>query len=349
VPASLPTSSPEQRLSLPSFGISLPTPHGWAARSERIGSIGTLLLAAWIRPGTADTPAAAEADVDEAGASIVLVLAQPKAFAELPSHVHAEPGPTADGKPSLKLTPVPATAPTTRPRRDEARFWGLDPSLVEGYRFEGHDLHFYLLLNSKRPDDRDRQTIRAMVAGWRWLTPVPAHEALALSGQLTPVTHDAELWFDIPFPFVNNPFRGDHYNPYALVDSESAGDAWFEVHKLDGARDAVAARQSARDTPSYYQTHGWDFSWRQLSREPAEVHVGVTAPTPPDSEGTMWLHKAIVARARDGRYFRILFTIHGQDARVMKAYEAIADDVARSITTVPPRKDATRTSRSVNK
>jgi hypothetical protein len=50
----------------------------------------------------------------------------------------------------------------------------------------------------------------------------------------------------------------------------------------------------------------------------------------------MWVHKLIVARARDGRYFRILFSIHGTDRAVMKRYEALVDDVARSVTTTAP-------------
>lgn len=313
----------EHRLSLPSFGISLPTPPGWKPVSERVGSIGSLLLAAWTRPGTPE----------RAEATIVLALANPKAFEELPAHVHAEPA-TVDGKPALKLTR--AKAPNTR--EGHAGMWGLGEGFVEGYRLQAHKLYFYLLLSSKRPDERDRQTLRAMVAGWRWLTPVPAHEALALSGRLKRVWHDAALWFDVPYPFVNNPFRGSFYMPYALVEADGAGDAHFEVDALD-ASDTIAARQAARDEPGYYGTRGWDFAWRELSREP-EVHVGATEPSPLNSEGTMRLHKAIVARAPDGRYFRILFRIRGRDRHVMKAYEAIADDVADSITTVrPPRGD----------
>jgi hypothetical protein len=314
----------DERLSLPSFGISLPTPHGWTARAERLGSIGSLLLASWMRPGAGE----------DADAAIVLVLADRTSFAELPSHVQAEAGPTVDGKPSLKLTR--ATPPTTR-RRNEAGLWGLDDGLVEGYRLEGHNFYFFLSLTAKRPVESDRETIRAMVSGWRWLTPAPAHEALALSGQLERVWYDAELWFDVPYPFVNNPFRGAFYDPFTLNESESDEDdnAHFEVAELKGARDAGAARRAARDTPTYYETHGWDFAWHRVAREP-DVQVGVSAPTPPDSEGTMWMHKAIVARAADGRYFRILFTVGGKDLRVMKAYEAIADDVGRSITTVAP-------------
>jgi hypothetical protein len=264
-------------------------------------------------------------------ASIVLFLANPKAFKELPGGARAEPGPVVDGTPSLRLI---RAQPTTGQAR-EGRPASVDERLVEGYRLEAHGFHYYLLLISAQPHEPDLAALRAMVAGWRWLAPGPAHEALTPSGQLTRVAHDADLWFDIPQPFVNNPFRGEYYVAFSVVEKKSAAGAHFEVDELVGARDAAAARQAARDTPDYYETHGWDFAWRQTSSDP-EVHVGGTTPTPPDHEGTIWHQAAVVARSREGRYFRILFTTHGRDPGVMKAYAAIVEDVARSVTTTPP-------------
>lgn len=322
-PASCETHA--ERLSLPSLGISLPTPpRGWIAAPARVGSIGAMLLAGWLKP--------AGDDPRRASAGLTLVLANPRGFGNAPANLRLESCPPVDGKPCTRMTWAKGRA-TTRNTWEGA--W-VSERLLEGYRLEAHGMLFLLALQSEQ--DSDLETLRTVVRGIRWTAPRPAYEALALSGQLSRVRYDAALWFDVPYPFVNNPFRGDFYDPQTLVAAAAetpAADADMQVHELKGVSDLAAALAAARDTPDYYETRGWDFTWQQVSRDP-DVRVGVTAPTPPDKEGTMWLHKAIVARAADGRYYRVLFAINGRDPRAMQAYAAIADKVAGSITTVPP-------------
>src|SRR5437667_4628217 len=59
-------------LSLPSLGISMPTPRGWVWEPERTGSIGSMLIATWLKPVSPGS--------ELAEARIVFVLVQPQAF-----------------------------------------------------------------------------------------------------------------------------------------------------------------------------------------------------------------------------------------------------------------------------
>jgi hypothetical protein len=313
-------------LSLASFGISLPTPRGWIKQTNRTGSIGCMLLAQWLRPHAPNSNA-----VD---ASIVLVLAHPQAFAELPPGVGAGAREFIDGKRAIHLSPMPLATSSTRPAdKSRATFWGFGEKFVVGYRFEAHPMHFYLLLDASPDDDVAGRTLNERAHGIRWQEPAAADQALSLSGDFECVAPRTDLYFDVPYPFWNNPFRGMFFDPYSLRERDD-GNVFFQVDELKDVRDIDAAKKAAADKPLYYENHGWDLHWQRVSDHP-DIYIGVSDPTPRDEEGNIYVMKMIVARAADGRFFRIAFNLHAAPESVGR-YALLVDEVAKTVTTIAP-------------
>ena len=327
-PAAAPAALVDRPLLLPSLGICIPTPPGWVQEPERMGSIGFMSVAAWDRP-RAGAPEEADASIS------VSILNEKAGFEELKLGLQ---GPLIGGRPSLQVIYTP--------KPDHNLFGSLN---VEGYRVAVHGTTFYLL-HSTRDRAGTESTFRAVIDGVRWSQPVLAHRALAMNGRRKPLWHDKSLYYEVPDPFWNNPFRGSFYDPQSLVreDDQSEGSTHFQVHELEGATTIDAALAAAAQKPLYYGTSKRDPVWHKLSSDP-EVHVSELSPTPlkQDPSKSRGI-KLIVARAPEGRYVRIAFNVGGT-REVMEAYDRISDAVARSISTDPsprvPKLPTTRRSR----
>ncbi|HTL29319.1 MAG TPA: hypothetical protein VL282_08860 [Tepidisphaeraceae bacterium] len=322
------TQATPPRLVLPTLGISLPSPRGWVVHWERTGSIGCLIAAGWVRPTVGNAQVA--------DASIVLILADRKAFEDLPPGIRSEPAGDVPALHIFRSTPITSTS---HPSKDNGFF---TDKFVAGYRFETQRprrletqrMLFFLLLYGSPDDSAARHALDEIAHGIRWREPAAAVDALSLSGQLERVTFKTDLWFDLPYPFWNNPFRGMFYQPYSLREGDD-DDVYIEVDELKGAHDPTSAQTAARDQPLYYENHGWDLQWRKVSDQP-EVYIGDAKPTPPDEEKNVFVIRMILARAPDGRYFRIALSATAKPA-IAHRYAALIDDIAKSVTaTAPP-------------
>jgi hypothetical protein len=315
-PAAAPAALVDRPLLLPSLGISIPTPRGWVQEPERMGSIGFMSVATWYRPRVGAP--------EEADASIsVSILNEKAGFEELKLGL---PGPLIGGRPSLRVIYAPTP---------ERNLFG--SGQVEGYRVAVHGTTFYLLHSALDPAGTE-STFRAVIDGVRWSQPVLAHRALAMNGRRKALWHDKSLYYEVPDPFWNNPFRGSFYDPQSLVrdDDQSEGSTHFEVDDLAGATTTTtdAALAAAAQKELYYGNAKRDPVWHKLSSDP-EVHVSELSPTPTKAHPSRFHGiKLIVARAPERQYVRIAFSISGT-REVMEAYDRISDGVARSISRLP--------------
>jgi hypothetical protein len=315
------TTSPADvpgRIDLPWVGLSMPAPRGWVRHPDRTGSIGMLLIEHWSGPHAGK----------ESSERIAIVAGASQLREDFDERLIVEAGPRIGGLPSQRLR--------VKPNTKELPMWGNDFS--EGYRVAHAGMDFYLLHSARDPATASG-TFSELINGIRWSDPLPAHRALAMSGRRDMLAEG--LSYEIPDPFVCNPFRGQYYMTFSLfpeADDDDEFEGTYEIHPIPEARTTEAALERAAKMEAYYGTRIGSPLWKSISNSP---HVCVTEMSSSDADLGQWpFHqKLIVARRPDGGFVRIGFFVTAP-RDVADRYDELMNRVAASI-----RADASATTR----